>query len=177
MHRIACAIVVLVAASTQSRVGAEEPGLSLHVADVEEQAHVPTQYTCMGDGASPRITWSGVPEGTRSLALVVDDPDAPRGTFTHWLVYDIPPDARSIDPARPKQDRLPDGAKQGENDYHRVGWDGPCPPPGRAHRYRFTLYALDGELGVPPRADRRSIERAIRGHVLAEDTVTLRFAR
>ncbi len=177
LHRVVIAWAgMLLAACTGTRAEAQHHGFTMTVADLRSHDDVPQRYTCIGEGVSPRITWSEVPEGTRSIALVVEDPDAPNGTFAHWLVYDVPPDA-TLDTGRPKQRQLEGGAKQGQNDYGHVGWGPPCPPPGHAHRYRFTLYALDDTPDLPPAADRGSVQRAIDGHVLAEDTVTLRFAR
>ncbi len=176
MYRVACAMFVLLAGCAAHEAHAQQ-GFSLSVAGLDREAEVPQQYTCMGEGGSPPIAWSDVPQGARSMALVVDDPDAPRGTFTHWLVYGVSPDAGVIDPGQPKYRELASGAKQGDNDYGHVGWGPPCPPPGRAHRYRFTLYALDDDPRLPPGADRHALERAIRGHVVAEDSITLRYAR
>jgi Raf kinase inhibitor-like YbhB/YbcL family protein len=134
-------------------------------------APIPIRHTCEGEDRSPALAWSGTPPGTRSLALVVDDPDAPdpkapRMTWVHWILYDLPPDAAGL-PEGVARDTLPPGTRQGVNDWKRTGWGGPCPPIGR-HRYFFKLYALDallGDLGSPPKA---KLEAAMRGHVLAE---------
>jgi hypothetical protein len=129
---------------------------------------IPTRHTCEGDDIAPALQWSGVPAGTRSLALIVDDPDAPdpaapQRTWVHWVLCDIPPSAGGLpEGGRP----LPSGTREGRNDWHRTGWGGPCPPVGR-HRYFFKLYALDTtlqDLGHPTKAE---LERAMRGHVLA----------
>jgi hypothetical protein len=134
---------------------------------------IPVRYTCQGEDRSPPLAFSGVPEGTRSLAFVVDDPDAPdparpRVTWVHWVLYDLPPDAAGL--PEDVRDALPAGTRQGRNDWKRVGWGGPCPPVGR-HRYFFKLYALDallGDLGEPTKAE---LERAMDGHVLARAEV------
>jgi hypothetical protein len=122
---------------------------------------IPRRHTCEGEDVSPPLAWSGVPEGTVSLALVVDDPDAPSGTFTHCLAW-------GIDPAL---DGLREGEAapvEGRNDFGSAGWRGPCPPPGHGpHRYFFKLHALDGELDIPAGAGKADVERAIEGRALA----------
>lgn len=132
---------------------------------------IPRKHTCEGQDFSPELRWSGVPDGARSLVLVVDDPDAPdpkapRMTWVHWVLYDIPPDATGL-PEAVSEAKLPPGTRQGSNDWKRTGYGGPCPPIGR-HRYFFKLYALDAELGdldQPPKAD---LERAMQGKVLEQ---------
>ena len=127
---------------------------------------IPTRYTCDGMDVSPPLRWSNVPEGTRSLALVADDPDAPGGTFVHWVIYDLPPDARRLPEAVPKRQTLPGGAAQGVNGAGGVGYMGPCPPSG-THRYFFRVYALDTELDLGGGATREGLASAMREHVLA----------
>lgn len=132
---------------------------------------IPALYTCEGRDISPPLAWSGVPEGTKSLALIVDDPDAPdpkapKMTWVHWVLYHIPPTARGLPEGVQKKD-LPQGTLEGLNDWKRAGYGGPCPPIGR-HRYFFKLYALDAllpDLGTPTKAQ---IEKAMAGHVLAK---------
>lgn len=127
---------------------------------------IPRQYTCDGADTAPALVWNGAPEGTKSFALIVDDPDAPdpaapKRTYVHWVVYDIPPSTGEI----AEGGALPHGARDGTNDWNRTGYGGPCPPIGR-HRYFFKLYALDtafGDRGPMPKAD---LERAMRNHVL-----------
>jgi Raf kinase inhibitor-like YbhB/YbcL family protein len=133
-------------------------------------ASIPIRHTCEGPDASPQLEWSGVPAGARTLALIVDDPDAPdpkapRMTWVHWVLYDLPPTETAL--AEAVGHALPPGTRQGVNDWKRTGWGGPCPPIGR-HRYFFKLYALDaplGDLGTPTKA---KVEAAMKGHVLAE---------
>ncbi len=126
----------------------------------EHGGEIPRRHTCEGDDISPALTWSDPPAGTQSLALVVDDPDAPVGTFTHWLAWNIDPLAGGLAEGQ-------SAPAEGRNDFGIVGWSGPCPPPGHgAHRYFFRLHALDAELDVGSGAERRELESALSGHVL-----------
>lgn len=140
---------------------------------------IPVRHTCDGEDVSPDLAWTEPPPGTRSFALIVDDPDAPVGTWVHWVLYDVPAGARSVPAAVPKTETLaePAGAKQGRNDFGRIGWGGPCPPRGSRHRYFFRLYALDCLLELPPGATRGELDRAMRGHVLAQAEVHGTYAR
>ncbi len=132
-------------------------------------AEIPMRHTCEGDDASPPLTWSGVPAGAKSLALIVDDPDAPdpaapKMTWVHWVLHDLPPTASGL-PEGPRHGALPPGTREGRNDWKRTGWGGPCPPIGR-HRYYFKLYALDAELGDLGTPTKAKLEEAMEGHVL-----------
>jgi Raf kinase inhibitor-like YbhB/YbcL family protein len=130
---------------------------------------IPREHTCQGKDISVPLAWSGLPPGTRSLALIVDDPDAPdpkapKMTWVHWVLYDIPPSTNGL-PAGVTSDKLPSGAREGLNDWQRTGYGGPCPPVGR-HRYFHKLYALDTVLPDLGRPDKAALERAMNGHVL-----------
>ncbi len=132
---------------------------------------IPSKHTCEGDDVSPALAWSDVPDGTRSLAFVVDDPDAPdpkapRTTWVHWVLYGIPPSARGL-PEGVDAAALPPGTRQGRNDWKRIGYGGPCPPVGR-HRYVHKLYALDVELPDLGAVTKAELEKAMAGHILAE---------
>ncbi|HEX9201466.1 MAG TPA: YbhB/YbcL family Raf kinase inhibitor-like protein [Acidobacteriaceae bacterium] len=129
---------------------------------------IPEKYTCDGADRSPKLTWIEVPANTRSLALIADDPDAPAGVWTHWLIWNIPADAANLPENTPKLTTLPSGARQGRNDFHRIGYAGPCPPPGTAHRYFFKLYALDAQLNLKAGASRADLESATKPHILAQ---------
>jgi Raf kinase inhibitor-like YbhB/YbcL family protein len=133
-----------------------------------EGATIPKQYTGDGRNASPPLRWGDPPAGTRSLALVCEDPDAPRGTFTHWVLFNLPAEARELSEGTPPQPSLPGGAAQGTNDFRKVGYGGPAPPPGKPHRYFFKLYALDQSLELQPGATRPQLLAAVKGHVLGE---------
>ena len=142
-----------------------------------EGERIPQQYTCEGDDLSPPLTWSDPPSGTKSLALIMDDPDAPMGTWVHWVLYNLPPTARQLPEALPKDLKLPDGGLQGVNDFGRSGYGGPCPPRGPAHRYFFKLYALDVNVTLPPKATKAQLERAMDGHLLAQTQLIGRYQR
>lgn len=143
----------------------------------QNEGNIPPRFTCEGDNVSPELTWTGAPQGTRSFALVVHDPDAPRaGGYTHWLVFNIPASITHIAENAPKQTNLPGGGVQGRNDGGNVGYTGPCPPSG-THRYYFRLYAVDKELELKDGADKASLEQALKGHVLGETEFMGRYKR
>ncbi len=134
---------------------------------------IPRQYTCDGEDISPELSWRNVPEGTQSFVLIVDDPDAPNGTWDHWLLYNIPSDIRGLAEAIKK---LPAGTQVGKNSWGRTDYGGPCPP-DREHRYVFKLYALDTVLKLPDGADKKQIETMMMGHILAETSLMGRYDR
>lgn len=138
---------------------------------------IPRRYTCEGEDVSPPLHWSVPPAATKSFVIIVDDPDAPVGTWVHWVMYDLPLDLRGLTEGIPATDHLSNGALQGLNDFKRIGYGGPCPPPGKAHRYYFKLYALDVTLNLKPRATKAQVLDASKGHVLAEAQLMGRFAR
>ena len=144
--------------------------LSISSAAFAPHGEIPVRFTCEGEDLSPPLAWSGAPEGTKSLALIVDDPDAPdpeapKTTWVHWVLYDLPASATAL-PEAVKPVALPAGTREGTNDWKRTGWGGPCPPVGR-HRYFFKLYALDAALGDLGRPTKAALEKAMAGHVLA----------
>lgn len=134
----------------------------------QQDQSIPKQYTCEGADVSVPLSWSDPPSGTNSLALIVDDPDAPIGTWVHWVLYDLSADTRALPEGVPAQETLKTGATQGINDFKKVGYGGPCPPPGRAHRYFFKLYALDRKTSLKPRATKEQLLDAMQGHILAQ---------
>lgn len=129
---------------------------------------IPSQYTCDGDDLSPPLAWTGAPNETKSFALIADDPDAPMGTWVHWVLYDLPAAANRLDEDISKAEILPDGVKQGLTDFGTTGYGGPCPPPGKPHRYFFKLYALDELLNLPPRLTKNQLLKSIKEHILSE---------
>ncbi len=126
---------------------------------------IPAEYTCDGKNISPPLAWSGAPGATKSFVLIADDPDAPSGTWAHWIVFDLPTDASGLDEGIKK---LPGSAKQGLNDFKKVGYGGPCPPGGKQHRYFFKIFAVDVMLGLKPGATRKEVEAAMINHTLAQ---------
>ena len=140
---------------------------------------IPRRYTCDGDDQSPPLGWSGAPQGTRSFALIVDDPDAPdpaapKRTWVHWVLFDLPGDSSGVE-ENASSGGLPKGAREGRNDSNELGWSGPCPPVGR-HRYFFKLYALDAPLGLSE-PNKGALERAMDGHVLESAELIGTYAR
>lgn len=138
---------------------------------------IPRRYTCDGEDLSPPLHWSVPPAETKSFVIIADDPDAPVGTWVHWVIYDIPLDLRGLTEGVPAKERLSNGALQGLNDFKRVGYGGPCPPPGKPHRYYFTLYALDVTLSLKPRATKALVLDACKGRILAEAKLMGWFGR
>jgi Raf kinase inhibitor-like YbhB/YbcL family protein len=151
--------------------------LSVSSSVFEEGDMIPARYTCRGEDVSPPVAWSGVPAGTRSLVLIMDDPDAPVGVFSHWVIFNIAADSPGLPEAVPAQAQLPGGALQGRNDFGRVGYGGPCPPPGRPHRYQFTVYALDSSLELEAGASKGQVLGAVQGHILAQGRLSGRYQR
>lgn len=150
-------------------VSPEEPGsgtFRLISAALTDGAAVPPVFSCDGENQSIPLAWTGVPIETRSFALIADDPDAPRGTWVHWLLWNLPADACELGPGVPTVPELPSGARQGLNDGGDLGYQGPCPPPGKPHRYFFRLFALDISLSLAPGVSRSDLEAAFEGHVL-----------
>lgn len=142
------------------------PSVQLTSPAFRDQHDIPTQYTCEGQGDMPTLNWSGIPDNAKSLALVVDDPDAPNGTWVHWVVYDIPASTSNMSGAVP-----PAGSRKGKNSWGKTSWGAPCPPSGR-HRYIFKLFALDtqlGDIGTPTEAE---LATAMKGHIVGQATLT-----
>jgi len=137
---------------------------------------IPRRYTCDGDDTSPPLSWTGVPEDTGSLALICDDPDAPMGTFVHWVLYNLPADTGELPEGLSAEDERPDGSLQGRNDFGNVGYGGPCPP-GGTHRYRFKLYALDKSLDLKSGVQKADLLAAMEGHVLEEGRLVGKYSR
>jgi len=137
---------------------------------------IPVQYTCDGMDMSPPLKWSDPPDGTGSFALISDDPDAPVGTWVHWVMYNIPEDIRELPENIPTSGKLDNGALQGMTDFRRIGYGGPCPPSG-THRYYFKIYALDTMLDLNPGATKQQLLRTMEGHILAQGELMGRYAR
>jgi Raf kinase inhibitor-like YbhB/YbcL family protein len=142
-----------------------------------ENGNIPKKYTCDGPNVSVPLNWTDPPEGTKAFAVIADDPDAPSGTFVHWVLYDLLGNTRNLPEGIPPKRALDDGARQGMNDFGKVGYGGPCPPRGPAHRYVFTVYALNRETGLRPGATKQQLLRSLKGHTLAEARLTGTYGR
>ncbi|MDE3245460.1 MAG: YbhB/YbcL family Raf kinase inhibitor-like protein [Acidobacteriota bacterium] len=145
--------------------------LNLVLRAFQKGGRIPVAFTEDGGDTSPEMEWSGAPAGTRAFALVVDDPDAPVGTWVHWVLYDLPAAVTKLGENQPRGAAagiLANGAKQGKNSWGRLGWNGPAPPRGKPHRYFFRLYALSAPTGLAPGADRADLDRAMKGKLLGE---------
>jgi len=149
---------------------------SLRSTSFDEGARIPRRNTCDGEDISPDLSWTDVPEKTASVALIVDDPDAPRGNWVHWVLFDLPPTVLGLPEKVPSKSVLETGGVHGKNDFGKLGYGGPCPPSG-THRYFFSLSALDVELRLPPGSTREQVEKAMQGHVLAEARLTGKYSR
>lgn len=125
----------------------------------------------------PDLTWTAPPAGTQSFALIADDPDAPVGTWTHWVLYDLPAQTTVLPEGVSKVDEVPSGGRQGRNDFRKIGYGGPCPPPGKPHRYFFKLYALDRMLNLKPGSDKQEVEQAMQNHVLGKAELMGKYQR
>ena len=155
----------------ESPVVKKVSGMKITSPSFQESAFVPSKYTCDGDNISPPLTISDIPADAKSLVLIVDDPDAPVGTFVHWLVWNIPPHVSEI-----KEGNLPEGSVEGTNDFGKSEYGGPCPPSG-THRYFFRLYALNQELNLPEGARREELEKAMGGKIIQTAELVGRYSR
>jgi Raf kinase inhibitor-like YbhB/YbcL family protein len=135
---------------------------------IEAGSWIATLYTCGGRDISPPLYWENPPTGTQSFALLCDDPDAPMGTWVHWILYNLPGNQRQLPEAVPAREKLPEGTLQGMNDFGRIGYGGPCPPRGKPHRYSFRVYALDAVLPLAPGLSKKALLEAMEGHILGQ---------
>jgi Raf kinase inhibitor-like YbhB/YbcL family protein len=141
------------------------------------EGQFPASFTCNGANTSPALAWNAPPANTQSLALILNDRDAPLGSFVHWVLFELPATTRALPEAVPTQEQLADGSRQGRNDFGEIGYGGPCPPGHARHRYVFLLFALDTKLNLPAGSSRNEVEAATNGHVLARGTLTASFSR
>lgn len=137
---------------------------------------IPVVYSCKGRSISPPLAWSNTPAGAKTLALIMDDPDAPIGTFVHWVVFNIPASVNQLPEAVPASAKLDDGTQQGNNGAGKIGYTGPCPPSG-THRYFFKLYALDAQLSLSSGASKDQLLQAMQGHILAQGELMGTFSK
>ena len=170
MRRVTTGAAVAVLLIAIASFAAEEAKVKVTSSAFQSGDNIPSKFTCDGSDTSPPLQIAGIPSNAKTLVLIADDPDAPGGLFTHWLVWNIPPQLSSI-----AEGSSPKGV-QGANDFGKSGYRGPCPPPG-THRYSFKIFALDRELDLRPGAKRSQVDTAMKGHVLAQGELIGRYAR
>jgi Raf kinase inhibitor-like YbhB/YbcL family protein len=161
---------------------AADPSAKVGTLDVSSPAFVPegmipAKYTCEGGNVSPPLVWSTVPAGTRTVALICDDPDAPGGSWVHWVLFDLPASVSSLAEKVEATGNLPNDVRQGANDFGKLGYGGPCPPPGKAHHYFFKVYALDIKVPLRPGVKKADLLQAMEHHILAEGVLMAKFQR
>jgi len=171
-------VTLLGACGAETQRKADKPmAIEIRSAAFTNGGEIPKKFTCDGPDVSPALSWSEPPAGTQSISLIVDDPDAPAGTWVHWVLYDLPAATRDLPENVPKDRELKTVGRQGRNDFGRIGYSGPCPPPGRAHRYFFKLYALDAKTNLSAGAGKAELEQAMKGHILAQGELLGRYKR
>jgi Raf kinase inhibitor-like YbhB/YbcL family protein len=177
--KIVCGVTPLaMTAISQAAESTTKGVISLTSSAFAEGASIPEEYTCQGKDVSPPLKWSGVPSETKSLALIMDDPDAPMGTWVHWVLYDLPPSMTDLPQGLSAKEHIAAGSgKEGVNDFKRSGYGGPCPPAGKPHRYFFKLYALDTTLDLNPGAKKKDLERAMENHILSQGQLMATYKR
>ena len=149
----------------------------LQLPGIKEEERIERRYSCEGDDISPSLAWSEIPEGTKSFALVMEDPDAPGGTFIHWLIYNIGKDSTVLQENIPKTRDTSQGYSQGTNSFGRIGYNGPCPPRGSVHRYYFTIYAISTDQKIKPAVRKDELMRSIEGKIIGSAGTMRRFGR
>jgi len=156
-----------------------EPPMSLTISSPSfaNGGDIAKKFTCDSADVSPQLTWTDPPAGTKTFALLADDPDAPVGNWNHWTAWNLPGNLRGLPEGVVKEAHLADGTEQGRNDFRKTGYNGPCPPPGKPHRYYFKLFALDGKLDLKPGAGKKELEAAMKGHILAQSEWMGRYGR
>ena len=173
-------VLLLIAASganASAQNGGKNMSLTISSPSFSNGGDIAKKFTCDGADVSPQLSWTEPPAGTKSFALLSDDPDAPVGNWNHWVLWNLPPETRSLAEGLSKTAKLPDGSQQGMNDFRKTGYNGPCPPPGKPHRYYFKLFALDAKLDLKPGAGKRDLEAAMKGHILAQSEWMGRYGR
>jgi len=152
-------------------INAESKGFKIYSESFKAEGSIPVKYSCQGEDMSPHLKWDNVPGNTKSFALICDDPDAPMGTWVHWVAYNIPQKINSLNEDFPVEEKMGNGITQGYNDFGNIGYGGPCPPSGKAHRYFFKLYALDAKLNLPAGLTKKQLLEKIRSHIIEKTSV------
>jgi Raf kinase inhibitor-like YbhB/YbcL family protein len=163
--------------SARVRNGGSPVAFTISSTSFSNGGDIAKKFTCDGADVSPQLSWSDPPAGTKSLALLADDPDAPVGNWNHWVLWNLPAESRQLAENVAKTAQMPDGSRQGLNDFRKTGYNGPCPPPGKPHRYYFKIFALDTKLDLKANAGKRELEAAMKGHVLAQAEWMGRYGR
>lgn len=164
------------AQTNSESAGGKKMEIKITSSAFSEGGLIPAKYTCDGSDISPPLQWESVPDGTMSIALISDDPDAPVGTWVHWVIYDLPAETRELEENIPGDKILPNGARQGLSDFGRIGYGGPCPPSG-THRYFFKIYALDKKLELAAGAKKSELLDAMEGHILGQGQLIGKYKR
>lgn len=170
-------LVIVSGCTTKEKEVNNMEKISISSEAFKENGTIPDEYTCEGEDISPPLSWQGLPAGTKSIALIADDPDAPGRAFVHWVIYNIPANTQKLAKGIPGQEKLADGSLQGMTDFGRAGYGGPCPPHGKPHRYFFKIYAIDRILDLSSGASREDVEDAMKGHILAKGELIGKYAR
>jgi hypothetical protein len=170
-------LVMLMFAGPERVPGQQASKIELKTTSFEPGGFIPKRFTCEAADVSPALAWGDPPAGTQSFAIIEDDPDAPSGTFVHWLVYDLPAGSRRLPEALSGNDQMAGGGRQGTNDFSKTGYSGPCPPRGKPHRYFIRFYALDTKTNLRPAASRAELDAAMQGHILAQAELMGLFKR
>jgi Raf kinase inhibitor-like YbhB/YbcL family protein len=155
-------------AGTGQEGGTQSMAFAVTSPSFQNGGSIAKKFTCDGADVSPELHLTSPPNGTQSVALIVEDIDAPVGSWIHWVLFDLPAETKTLPEGVAKVDQPPTGGRQGRNDFRKVGYGGPCPPPGKAHRYFFRVYALDKKVGLKPGASRQELDQAMQGHILAK---------
>ena len=163
--------------SNSQNEGKHAMAFAISSKDFQNGSEIPKKFTCDGQDVSPDLSWTDPPEGTKTFALIADDPDAPAGTWTHWVLFDVPANTKNLPEGMSKDEQLPNGARQGRNDFRKIGYNGPCPPPGKPHRYFFKLYAVDSMVNLKPGAAKQQLEHALEGHTVGKAELMGRYKR
>ncbi len=176
---VLCAAVILLSGCMVDEVVLPESEVTLSVSSpaFSSGESIPARYTCEGENISPALNWGEAPPDTQSFVLIVDDPDAPGGTFTHWVLFNVPVAIQALPEAVSAQEGLPQESLQIENDFGDSDYSGPCPPPGKPHHYRFTVYALERRLELPADVSRKQLIAAMEGYILARGQLTGTYQR
>ena len=174
MRNIICVILILLAGAgfAAHKGGKKMNALAITSPAFKDQAPIPKKYSCEGEEINPPLLFHNVPKGAKSLALIVDDPDAPSGTFVHWIVFNITPETWEI-----MENSSPEGSVPGNNSIDKTGYTAPCPPPGKVHHYRFKLYALDSVLGLEEGSTKQEVEKEMSGHIISQAVLTGLYKR